>query len=657
MKKLRNLYSFHKRYALAAAGLCCVLVLCALGQQFAGANTNAAQKGYRELLLEHGDLKLTFMGEGTTAEGSIQQEAEFDVTAVDFVVEESYAASGDEVKKGDALYQLSSDSMEAAAAYYEEQVAKAAKAADRAKTSYESGTAEAEYTRTTAKAKAGSAKETYDAANSRVEERVAEAQAAVEEAQAQIDVYRANLDQGVYETDAGISEKKKASEAAAKSESQAKKEYEKAKKAFEEANLTLNVKISELQQKASETTDGAILSELALELGEANQALAQKKEGFEKAEKSLQQAQEAARKAEEEYHTANTSYEKAVSDATARKEELENSLASLQRAYTNAVNAAELEKVQNQNAYETAVLQGEYAEVDYENTEFSLKAEYEAAQEELDRLKEEQTALLALENGVVTAAYDGILSQVPYEAGNKLQKSIALVGYSDTDMLTVAVEVSQEDIVKIAVGDTAEVVLPGMRMGSVEGMVSYIATEATSGRSISNVTYTVEVTIDNSDGAISSGTSAYVTFCYGELTDVDYILTEALSNIDQTSATVKVYNADEEVEDRQVTIGESTDRYTVITDGLDADTVCVIEGEDGTDGQVRDIEMQKPQDRMGEGAREGAPSAEEPGQNAERPDAESEDFKRRNPDTDSENEKQEDDRTKMGGNENGQTEK
>ena len=93
------------------------------------------------------------------------------------------------------------------------------------------------------------------------------------------------------------------------------------------------------------------------------------------------------------------------------------------------------------------------------------------------------------------------------------------------------------------------------------------------------MTYTVEVSIDNENGMIPSGASAYVTFSYGEVLDADYILSEALYDIDRTSAMVKVYGEDGEVEERQVTIGETAERYTVITEGLDADTVCVIEGE------------------------------------------------------------------------------
>lgn len=131
-----------------------------------------------------------------------------------------------------------------------------------------------------------------------------------------------------------------------------------------------------------------------------------------------------------------------------------------------------------------------------------------------------------------------------YDAGDILNSDLSLVSYSDTDKLSVAVEVAQEDIAKIAVGDTVSIRTMSGRPDSnnIEGTITSIAAEATSGGSMSNVTYTVTVTFDNSDGELTANTSAYVTFTYGELSDVDYIQTDALDNINEDSATVKTYD-------------------------------------------------------------------------------------------------------------------
>lgn len=247
-----------KMYAVAGLGLCIMLAAGTAGRHFMAASAKEAEYAYRETALCHGDLQMTFTGEGVTAAQTILQEADFDVSATEFVVEKTYAASADEVKKGDALYKLSDESVAEAAAYYEEAVAKALKASSNAKTAYESGKAEAEYEREKSKAEAKSATETCDA------------------------------------------------------------------------------------------------------------------------------------------------------------------------------------------------------------------------------------ALLALEDGVVTAAQDGILSGTLYEAGDTLTDGMAVAQYLNQDIMTVAVEVSQDNIAKISVGDKAEVSIAGMPMENLEGEIRYIATSATAERSMSN---------------------------------------------------------------------------------------------------------------------------------------------------------------------------
>ena len=78
------------------------------------------------------------------------------------------------------------------------------------------------------------------------------------------------------------------------------------------------------------------------------------------------------------------------------------------------------------------------------------------AQDTLDELKERQSALLAIEDGVVCADRDGTLASVTYEAGDTLIKNTAFASYYDLDTILISVEVSQNDIAKLAVGDTVQ---------------------------------------------------------------------------------------------------------------------------------------------------------------------------------------------------------
>lgn len=118
-----------KLYAVIAACVCGTVIAGSVGWYFINVSAKETEKSYREVTLEHGDLSLTFTGEGTTAEGNIEQSVAFDTAETDITVEECYVQSGDEVKTGDALYKISEESLKEAKAYYEEAVADAAKAA------------------------------------------------------------------------------------------------------------------------------------------------------------------------------------------------------------------------------------------------------------------------------------------------------------------------------------------------------------------------------------------------------------------------------------------------------------------------------------------------------------------------------------------------
>ena len=162
--------------------------------------------------------------------------------------------------------------------------------------------------------------------------------------------------------------------------------------------------------------------------------------------------------------------------------------------------------------YEEAVLEGKYADTEYEASLENLRSAVDEAQDTLDELKEQQSALLAIEDGVVCADRDGTLASVTYEAGDTLIKNIAFASYYDLDTILISVEVSQNNIAKLAVGDTVQVQISGSRMGAIDGTVYSIASEKTSGGSMSNVTYAVIVAVDNTDGTLTTGVQATVKF-------------------------------------------------------------------------------------------------------------------------------------------------
>lgn len=230
------------------------------------------------------------------------------------------------------------------------------------------------------------------------------------------------------------------------------------------------------------------------------------------AQQSADAVQSTLEQAQKEFDSAVETYNKNVEETNTKITELMDSLDDLKSDYEQAERDATTQKAELQNEYDTAVVEGKYAGSTYESTVSELESAVESAQDTLDTLKEEQTALLALENGVVTADEDGTIAAVPYEAEDTLQSGTAFALYCDTQTIMISVEVPQENIAQVGVGDEVSVMIAGNRDGAVTGTVSSIASSATTGGSVSNVTYAVIISIDNSDGRLGSGSSATVTF-------------------------------------------------------------------------------------------------------------------------------------------------
>ena len=524
---------------------------------------------YKEVNLEQGDLSLDFTGDGTTQVSTVSQTPEFDTTVADLVVEEVYVASGDTVAAGDKLMKLTSDSVAEVQDYYNDAVADATQALSDAQSSYKLGVLEAQYTKETTLTTAEYADSNYNASLSDLDQKVTDTKSALDTAQSKIATYTAALTNNTYYTDNQVDEKKVAADAAQKAVDDAQKKYQDAVNAYNTLQKTVSDEIAALT-----TTD---LDKQADQLTTDYTSLTKVKDAVDSAEKDLEKAQSDLEKAQNESTQAQSNYDKQVQDATQQKEQLENSLTQLQSAYEEALWNAVTEKVTIQNTHDTAVVDGEYAQTTYDSTVASLQSAVDSAQKTLDTLTTEQTALNSLQDGVITASQAGTLASVGYEAEDVLNANTAIASYYETSTMLVSIDVDQSHINDIAVGDSVDVAVSGVRGNALTGTISSIATAATTDSSASKVTYEVQVSLDNSDRSLSTGLSATVTCNYGSLSDVSYLPVDAVSSIDGTSAKVKQYDENGEVISVPVTIGEQTDSYVVIKEGISEDDTCLIE--------------------------------------------------------------------------------
>ena len=498
-----------KRMMSVIAGIAAVCVMTGgIGYQAiaSGAQTNSTEqneKGQDTDQQESSDG--SFSEDGTTQIGATSQMPEFTVNAVTMTVEEIYAKSGDTVSKGDALFKLTDESMESAKAYYEDAIHDAENTLKTAKADLASGQLSAESAKQDSDLTAQTAEENYQAQIDALDAAVEEKKEAYDEVVEQISEYQTKIDNNDYYVECAIDEKKAAVDAAETALAQAQE-------SDNSTSQAVSADLSNIREQIGAGADSDTLLSIVQQAVDDYTAREQQSDILTAAQQAADAAQSKLEQAQKEFDSAVETYNKNVEETNTKITELTESLDKLKSDYEQAERDAKTQKAELKNEYDTAVVEGKYAGSTYEATVSELESAVESAQNTLDTLKEEQTALIALENGVVTADEDGTIAAVPYEAGNTLQPGTAFALYCDTQTIMISVEVSQEKVAQVHVGEEVSVMISGNREGAVTGTVSSIASSATTGESVSNVTYAVIISIDNPDGKLGSGSSATVIF-------------------------------------------------------------------------------------------------------------------------------------------------
>ena len=512
--EMRNDMKWNRKYAGIVAGVVAVaLVGSGVGYQVITGTTAEDQtdKPQENTMGEAGDEN-TLVEEGTTQIQTESQEPAFTVNAVTMTVEEVYVESGTTVEEGDALFKITEESMADALAYYEEAVEEAEETLQTAELEFQSGVLEAEYELQSAQLTAENAQSNYDASASNLLIQVEEKKQEYEDTVEQILDYQNAINGGTYYLQAGIDEKQTAITIAEAAVTEAQNQLAAAQSTYDTAQSTIATDMESLRTQIAANVSYEELQVLADQVAADYTAVQTATTGLSQAQVAADTAQSTLEKANQSLESAVKEYNNNVETATERITELSERVEDLQEAYEQAERDATTAMTEVQKTYDDAVLAGKYAGTEYESALAELESTVESAQDALDDLKEEQEALLAMEDGVVCADRSGTLASVSYEAEDVLQKGVAFAIYYVTDTIYISVEVPQEDIAKLTVGDEVSVSITGNRGGAITGEISSIATSATTGGSISNVTYAVIISIDNTEGTLSSGSSATVTF-------------------------------------------------------------------------------------------------------------------------------------------------
>ena len=212
-------------------------------------------------------------------------------------------------------------------------------------------------------------------------------------------------------------------------------------------------------------------------------------------------------------------------DAQDLIDELEDSRETTQEQYEELQRKQKIFELEIQHTYDTAVIAGKLAELTYQQSLEEWEETLAEAKQDKADLEAQKALLETMTDGVIYADQAGTVAAISYEAGDSLSSDTPVISYYDTDTVSIILEIDQEDIAGLSVGDTAEVTLTGA--GQLEGTITEKSIEPESGTSRTSVKYTATVSIDNTDGRLSDGMSATVTFPKDTKTDTEREETEA----------------------------------------------------------------------------------------------------------------------------------
>lgn len=480
-EKLKSLTKKQKKLILAGTALL-VLLLAACYTVFIAPLLQKEQWIYKEETVERGTLKV-----GVTESGSLEYQTktidyDLDLDVNDdeedsdsdsdddeettqkyLKIEEVYAASGQRVTEGQELLKFTDDSVEAVRALLKNAVASAQADYAEAESTYELSLLEAQTDYDTQKISASYAASIRNTSASSVANNVTSLQVQLEQKQANA----ASLQEKLAEAQEDYQD--------------ALETYEAAKEGYEGAGTDNTVNFMTIQS------------------------------GYLSAGSKYQQAKSALTQAE----NAVTENENAIAD-------LQNQLAAAQAK--QKINQLDTEEI-----YQEAVITGQNAQTTYNAMVEDLKETLQEAEETKEKRAEQLQAFedFVGSDGILYATEDGIITGVSYEVGDRLTATGTLFSYATADDMRIAVDVTQEDIVDLQVGDAVDVTFTAYPEDSYTGSILSINTTATSDYS-NTVSYTVEISVEGALEKLYGGMTADVIFVTEEKEDVLYVSRKAI---------------------------------------------------------------------------------------------------------------------------------
>lgn len=452
-------------------------------------------------------------------------------------VEEVYAETGTQVTTQSAILKVTDESYKQAKKELEQNLKEAKRNLAQAKITYKEDVLSLQTEYNTESVVSDTAYETYETAVENLETELELAKGNLNDANKILKTYPAKIEKlstnlsalkskiNVYKVE--IKNLNKKWKKAQKTFEGAEEEYQKLKEKKEE-NETVQNYIKQYMKKNGNKKEGNTSDEASDTSSDSLEVLT----------KNLQEEGKIInsnyKKAEQQYKVAEQKLEKiktTLENKKQQKETAENKMEGCNTkkvSYQETLSNAQKNRKKYQTTYEQAVLakktgiltaekelqQNLLAEnsdsVSYKTQLESLTNTLDAAQKEYDEAKEQfDNFNQSIQDGIWYAQSSGLLQYIGYEAGEYISSKTPIAGYYNGKILSVQIDVEQDEIASIQVGQ--EVMVSMQTKRGVTGTVSKISSEQ-SASSASKVSYAVDISIENGDGQLESGETASILF-------------------------------------------------------------------------------------------------------------------------------------------------
>lgn len=271
------------------------------------------------------------------------------------------------------------------------------------------------------------------------------------------------------------------------------------------------------------------------------------------------------------FQSAKTAYEQFFNKFDESSQQIQDKIDEVYKIEMEiAYNQQLLEKelLAAQQDLRTSTVSGEIADVKYQSSLTSYENALSKAQRELEEATKKLDAFEKfVGDGTVCVEGSGIVTEIGYEVGDYLTNTGTLIAFAKAEDMTVSVDVSQEDVVTMKVGDVVELNFSAYEEAVYRGVIQSITTTATS-RNSATISYPVVVSIQGDTSMLYSGMTADVTFVTEEAENINYVLRKAI--VEENGKNQLYIKSGEEYVLTPVTTGFNNGTYIEIKDGINA---------------------------------------------------------------------------------------